>query len=646
MTDWMSGIVSIVRTISQILTAGIAITAFSLLLYGLSFNLKDRVARSFAWIMFSLVIIFSTESFSGTTSSANLIDLWLRIQWIGIIMLPASYLNFSDALLATTGQPSRWRRKWAIRIANVISLVFIILLTTPWFVGPVVLDQPPAPHNQPLLLTRVFTVYYVFIFILSWVNFVRAYNRTVTKSSKRRMLYLTVSGLAPAIGSFPFLLYGFTFAASQPLTFWIIATLTNLFLMGFVVVMAYSVAFFGVPWPDRVVRSRLFKWLLRGAITAILTLAVVTIVRRAGQAFGNPYNAFVPISMIVVILVSEYAITMFYPYIEKLFFFSKDEEDYLMIRSLEDRIITRSDMKQFLEMVLAAICDRLQASGAYLLEATEEGLDIVIHTGEEHVLPIHLPELDNLVETVTDDTRQFNWKNDLLIPLRNGSNGNSHLILGYLGINDFSGKIHEDIDDREALKVLLDRTIMVLRDRMTQENLFRTFERLNPQEELIQKIRAVGRFDRKGVLQVETSIKQGELTQAVKDALTHYWGGPKLTENALLKLEIVKKELSEEEPNQANALRTVLKNAIDQIKPAGDRKYTSEWLLYNILELKFLEGKKVKEIAMKLALSEADLYRKQRVAIDLITTTIVQMELKETGSKEAEGSLRFTEKRE
>jgi len=77
----------------------------------------------------------------------------------------------------------------------------------------------------------------------------------------------------------------------------------------------------------------------------------------------------------------------------------------------------------------------------------------------------------------------------------------------------------------------------------------------------------------------------------------------------------------------------VLKNAIEQIKPAGDRKYTGEWLLYNILELKFLEGKKVKEIAMKLALSEADLYRKQRVAIDVITNTIVQMELKCIGSQ-------------
>lgn len=628
MTTWIEGIISIVRTISQILTAGVAITAFSLLLYSLSFNLKDRVARSFAWIMFCLVVIFSTESFSATTSTPEMIDLWLRIQWVGIILLPASYLNFSDALVATTGQPSRWRRKWAIRVTNLVSLVLIALLATPWFVGPLVLTEPPAPHHQPTLLTELFTLWYLMIMVLSWINFVRAFRRTVTHTSKRRMLYLTISALAPAIGSFPFLLYGSDFAARQALIFWLIAIVTNIILGGFVVVMAYAVAFFGVPWPDRVVKSRMFKWLLRGAITASLTLAVVTIVRRTGEVFGNPYNAFVPIVMVVMILVSEYAVTMFYPFVEKWLFFNKDEEDYLLVKSLEDRIITRSDLKQFLEMVLAAVCDRLQASGAYLLELNEDGLELVIHTGEKHVGVEELTEIESIATKNVSTEEQLTWREDLLIPLTVQSNGDAGMILGYLGVNDFAGKTITEADDQEALRTLITRASIVLRDRLTQENLFQTLERLNPQEELIQQLRAVGRFDRKGVLQLDSSIRKSELTHAVKDALTHYWGGPKLTDNPLLKFEIVKKATTEPDQNPANAMRTVLKTAIEQVKPLGDRKFTGEWLLYNILDLKFLEGKKVREIALKLSLSEADLYRKQRVAIDVITDTIVQMELK------------------
>ena len=42
--------------------------------------------------------------------------------------------------------------------------------------------------------------------------------------------------------------------------------------------------------------------------------------------------------------------------------------------------------------------------------------------------------------------------------------------------------------------------------------------------------------------------------------------------------------------------------------------------------MKFLEGRKVREIAMRLAMSEADLYRKQRVAIEAVAQAIIEME--------------------
>jgi hypothetical protein len=78
--------------------------------------------------------------------------------------------------------------------------------------------------------------------------------------------------------------------------------------------------------------------------------------------------------------------------------------------------------------------------------------------------------------------------------------------------------------------------------------------------------------------------------------------------------------------NAANALRAILKEAIEKLKPEGERHYTSEWILYNILDMKFMEGHKVREIAMRLAMSEADLYRKQRIAIENVAKIIVEME--------------------
>jgi hypothetical protein len=470
--------------------------------------------------------------------------------------------------------------------------------------------------------------------VLAWINFVRAFKRTITRTSKRRMFYLTLSAVGPAIGSFPFLLYGSNFAANQTLLFWLLAIITNTILGGFIVIMAYAVAFFGVPWPDRVVKSRLFKWLLRGPITASLTLALVTIVRRGGAVFGNPYNAFVPIVMVVTVVLFEYAITVFYPYVEKWFFYNKDEDDLLVLRNLEEKTITRGDLRQLSEMILAAVCDRLQASGAYLVAPTEEGLEIVVTNGIQKLNNENIEDLEGFISSQPVTNEMMIWGQDGIIPLRNKLQKNGNEILGYLGISKFGKRISDDPDEEIALRTLAERAALVLRDRATQEQLFQMMERMNPQNELIQQLRVAGRFNQKGLLQVQTSMEKNELRQAVKDALTHYWGGPKLTENPLTTLQIVNNALSDGEQNPVNALRSVLKSAIETVRPEGERKFTGEWLLYNILELKFMEGKKVREIAMKLALSEADLYRKQRVAIDIISDTIVKMEIKASNKNE------------
>ena len=628
MEIWLDGITKILIAINEILTAGIAITAFSLLLYALTFNLKNRVARSLAAILLSIVIIFSAEAFGSTSIDSRVIDFWLHIQWVGIIFLPPNYLHFSDALLSTTGQPSRWKRRWAVRITTFFSFVLLFLLPNKWFLGPVILDQPPAPHNQPTIVTELFILYYLGVMVLAWFNFIRARRRTITITSRRRMSYLMYSAIGPVLGSFPFLLYGSTFASQQPLLFWLIAICVNLVTVSLIIVMAYSVAFFGVSWPDRIVKSRLIKWLLRGPFTASLTLALVTIVRRAGSVFGNPYSALVPIVMVVTVLLTEYAITLLFPKLEQLLLFGNDQQELLELRSLEEKLITQSDLKQILEMLLAAICDQLQVKNAYIAGLDSEGLEIIVHTGEFDVSEEFVNDLQAFVDDSENLANVADWKDDTIVTLQDG--GEDPVPVGYLGIRDFKKEIYDEKEVIEAVRLLTHRAAIVLRDREIQGQVFRTLEKMEPQVEMIQNLRAAGRYDRKGVLTSDNSLEQKEMTVWIKDALTHYWGGPKLTENPLLKLHIVQKAIIGHENNAANGLRSVLKEAIEKIKPEGERKFTGEWILYNILDLKFLEGKKVREIAMRLAVSEADLYRKQRVAIDAITNEIVQMEIQST----------------
>ena len=78
------------------------------------------------------------------------------------------------------------------------------------------------------------------------------------------MWYLLSGVLFLAFGTYPYLQIGSGLASKYPDLFIVLAAFGNIAVFIFLVLMAYSVAFFGVSWPDRLVKSRLFKWLLRG----------------------------------------------------------------------------------------------------------------------------------------------------------------------------------------------------------------------------------------------------------------------------------------------------------------------------------------------------------------------------------------------
>ena len=268
---------------NQILTAGISITAFSLLIYTLSFNLKDRVARSFAIILVCIVIISSSEAIESTLQQSDMVGMVLKLQFIGLVFMPAAYFHLSDALLVTAGRPSRGRRMIFLRLVYLASVFFLALLSLGVLVGPLRPNSLPAAHFDRTIWTNLFTLFYMGVIGLAEINFVRAYLRMMTGSGRRRMLYLLMGASIIALGSFPYLLYGSGFASQYQPLFWFFATITNVVVGGLLVVMAYSVAFFGVSWPDRVVKSRLMKWIMRGPVTASSALAVLTMDRNIPQ---------------------------------------------------------------------------------------------------------------------------------------------------------------------------------------------------------------------------------------------------------------------------------------------------------------------------------------------------------------------------
>ncbi len=581
LNGWTQDLLTGIITVNQIFTAGIAITAISLFLYALSFNLRDRVARSFAIILLCVVTVFTSEALESASATPIVINLFLRLEWLGIIFLPAAYLHLSDALLVTTGHPSRGRRRLAVRLMYAISAVFILMLANGYLLGPLVMDGEPAPYLQRTVWTEIFTAYYVLIMVLAWINFGRAYRRTLTRSGRRRMIYLLAGAAAPAFGSFPYLLYGSGVAANFPFLFWGLATFSNFLVGGLIILMAYAVAFFGVSWPDRVVKSRLFKWIMRGPVVASAALGVMTIIRRGGEHFGTTYSVAVPAAMVATVLILEHAITLAAPLWERVILFGGDRTDLALLENLEERLITQNDLRQFLEAVLAAVRDHLQSPSAFVAALDGEELSLVVATGSSPLLKeSNLPEALKVINREeNEDGEEYSWGDYWLFPLHQppDTDEGSPILLGLLGVVHQADQVIVS-DQRQSLEVLLQRALVALQDRRLQRSVFRSLENLRPQVDLFQRIRAVGQHDSKASLLEETLPPGSDMADWVRDALAHYWGGPKLTQNPLLNLQIVQQAFKEHNDNPANALRSILRQAMDHVRPEGERRFTGEWI--------------------------------------------------------------------
>jgi len=623
----------ILETLNQIMYAGVAITAIALFMYATGFNFRDRIVQTFGLILICVALIYTGEAMANVSNRPEYIQLWLQLRWIGLMMLPAVYLHFSDALLTLMGRPSRGRRNRTVWLVYFLTGIATISIFFEISVGALAKDPAPVYYLERNQVTFFFGVFYILVMVMVSYNMARALFQTVTKTGARRMVYLMAGAAAPALTSIIFLFYGNSWFAIHPHYFWFLSILASGITMVFLVVLTYSVSFFGLMWTDRQVKSRLFRWLMRGPFVAALVLGLTTVARRYGELQGDPYIFYVPIVMVGTILLLEYAVTLFSPYIEKSFFWGDDREELEVIQSLQDRMLTNRDLRQFLETTAALISERLPVSSGFIAILDGEKVDQVVTTGDKkniEALKVDEEFISQVQQMLEDGENLFEWNGLYLLPLEYEFEEDQKRLLGLGGF--VKNDIWEvDDENREAIFQLAERATLAIKDHILQKQVIFSLSALQTEVDYLQNLRAAADFNKKRLSAIKQPEMPEEMPDWVKDALTHYWGGPKLTNNPLINFKVVETASENQDGNRTNALRSVLTDAIEKMKPSGERKFTSEWLLYNILELKFLQGKKVREVARKLAVSEADLYRKQKIAIENVAIKIAEMEKEANG---------------
>lgn len=633
---------------NETLTAATVIIATSLLLYNLTRNLRDRVARTSSVVLACVVIAYTCDVFVSLEPGRATYEAVLRLQWIGIAIIPAAMFHLSDALLATTGLPSRGRRRRVIRLLYAISGTFLVaaafsnILVFPYVQGRFIAMRPGP-------LFAVYSAFFTMATGIAFINVQRARQRCLTRDTRRRMGYLQIALLTPAIGIFPFS------ALLNPSEVFSLAGLllvnaSNVVVVLMLLFLAYPLSFFGSRIPDRVVKTELLRFVLRGPATGLLALAIIIFTSPATRILGLPGRSFVPFAVVAVILFWQWMVHLALPSLEKRLIYPDEDDDQLTkLQNLSDQVLTRSDLIQLLEAILAATCDYLRTSTAFVASLENGQAELMATVGPSRPNNTLLQdEAQHLIEMLDDSTRSEQptvrvWRSYWVIALYNQRHRELEgmpAFIGLIGIQARSSMIDLRSDEIEVFQNFGRRAAQTLGDLQLQSEIYAALEGLLPQIR-ITRTRAAEVEYRMGretsAPRPETSVIEAEdleqFIEQVRAALRHYWGGPGLSHSRLLELGSVHQALPQNDHNPARALRSVLTDAIEQQRPEGDRKMLSpEWTIYNILDLRFIERLKVREVASRLALSEPDLYRKQRIAIEAVAEALLKMESNGAGS--------------
>jgi hypothetical protein len=634
------------------LSSVVVILAFSLLAYTLTYNFRDSVAQWFALLLACVVVVFASEVALDRVANAASANRWLRLQWLGIAILPAAYYIFSLAVLRTTNYRMH-RRRWIALTGIVLSLVSAgAAIFTGLIVGEVHYS-PPISYLEAGPYFGLFTAYFVAAIALSLANVWKARERCLTERTRQRMTYLLVAFIAPGVGIFPYLISFSPLAEAGPASALVLflAILVNSAVAAMLVVMAYTVAYFGVLTPDRVVRYRLIRFFVRGPLVAIGVILAVLTLPRVEVLLGLPRDIILFSVITGVIVLSQLILSVTKSAVDRLVY-REDRDEIAWLRELDRRLLTTTDLRQFLENNLAALCELLRVPSGFV--AATVGSDLIL---EAVVGPAGTRDqvvgVDDWGVALTQAMQQdapgyqpLSYAGFWIWPLvdnrgalygeveAGGENDSEIEISGILGVKARTETPLLSHDEIDVMEHMVERIARVLLDRKLQQRVFDALRQIIPDIDRIQQMRSVSPYlsvesysSAASALLDPSPVDSPEFEAWVKDALSHYWGGPKLTRSPLAQLRVVGDVLDQVDSNRTKALRLVLERAIEKLRPEGKQNLSApEWLLYNILEMRFIQGRKVRDIADRLAMSESDLYRKQRVAIGQVARVLSEME--------------------
>lgn len=624
---------NILLAANDLTLAAILVVGFSLLAYIALHNWRNAVARSFCLLVGSLIIVLGgAVLLRQARTEATIYVLW-RLQWIGIALAPATYAHFALALLRSTGVNRAWTRFVVPGCYSISTLFWLAAILSDEVVTRDVPNRPFVAFGSGPWFW-VFITYFISITGLGVWCIRGARRRSLTPATRRRLFYLSTSFMAPMLGVFPYLILA---ATAHLVPFWLLLMLLGSSTTGvgvMMTLMTYSVAFHGVIVPDRIVKYNFLRYILYGPVVGVALIVCLQLVDPLSSLTGLPRATISVFGVVIMTVLMPMFIGRVRPTVDMLIY-RQDRAEMHWIRNIEQRSFTRSDLRQLLENTLVAVCGTLGAESGFVAAPSEDGFLVQASCGPRRTIKRFLStwSLNDLLASFDTQVQDRNTTPELeafvvrggfcLLPLHNAQG----TLLGAIGVACRPEQL--TVDTRRLINTLAHQMELALTHMQLQQGLFDSLRGLTPQTESLHQLTT----ELESTPTAENSqlandvALHPEFAQQVKDVLTHYWGGPKLSASPLLGLRTVRHYLDEQGGSPTRALQGVLRQAIQNIRPDDQLDPTApEWMLYNILELRFLKGVRIREIVDKLAMSESDFYRKQRVAVEEVARQLAMME--------------------
>jgi hypothetical protein len=467
--------------INDVLQAIIVIFGSSVVLYNLGRSLRIPVMRAYCALISFVVLVYLAELLVSRTIVSDTAQSWLVMQWVSIALVPAALYHLSETLLAITHATINPRRPWVWAAYGSSLTIGGVILFSDLIAGEIIpLAGVPTLNTGPLF--PFFAIYFWMVTAVSIYNIWRARQRCITTTTRQRMTTTLLAVLAAPLAVFPYLALSGSQIQEVPLLLWLVLIGGNIVVSIMFALLTAHLIYFGAASPDRVVRVRLYKYMARVPLAGSIVLLVYVLVSRGSPILGLNTETALGFSLVVTVMLVEWAIHTYKRPLERIFQLDNNP-DVRRIQQLSDRVLTTSDLQQFLEIILATACETLRTPTAFVAAITENGPKLEAVVGplaEEGILQDanwqdlsvstengqNQPDLEMIGDFVV-------WQDFWIRPLFNDSD---EMVLGIFGIKARSAVPDFSEVELVILDRLLAQTAAALEDRILQQEVFAAVE--------------------------------------------------------------------------------------------------------------------------------------------------------------------------